>query len=206
MTVSRHKTEEASTLALSTESRRFLRPMAAVKATRAMRCDLAFFVNHRVERDGFAIFLVAAFGRAEIDAAGQLAHAEHIEAAGDEFLFDRRGVGEGGQADARAEVGEEAEVFAQRQQRAALGLEVGWQVFPLRAADRAEQNGVRLFAGLHGFRRQRVAGGIDGRAADEMFGAGNREAELARSTASRMRTASAMTSGPMPSPARIVMR
>jgi hypothetical protein len=37
MTVSRHSTDDASTLALSTESRRFLRPIAAVKATRAMR-------------------------------------------------------------------------------------------------------------------------------------------------------------------------
>ena len=71
--------------------------------------------------------LVAAFGRSKIDPAGQFAHAEDIETLGDEFLFDRRGVGEGGQADAGAEVGEESEMLAQRQQRPALRLDVGWQ-------------------------------------------------------------------------------
>ena len=35
--VSRHSTEEARTFALSTESRRLSRPIAAVNATRAMR-------------------------------------------------------------------------------------------------------------------------------------------------------------------------
>ena len=37
ITVSRHSTDDASTLALSTESSCFLRPIAAVNATRAMR-------------------------------------------------------------------------------------------------------------------------------------------------------------------------
>ena len=100
--------------------------------------DLALFVNHRVERDRFAVFFVATFRRSEIDAAGELAHAEDIEAIGDEFLLHRGCVGEGGEANAGAEVGEESEVLAQRQERAAFGLDVGREVFPFRSADRSE--------------------------------------------------------------------
>ena len=121
---------------------------------------------------------MAALRRAEIDAAGKFAHAQHVETISDEFLFHRRGVGEGRQADTRTEVGEKAEMLAQRQQRTALRLDVRREVLPFRSADRAEENGVRLFRGGYRFRRQRVARGIDRRAADEVLRAGNREAEF----------------------------
>ena len=87
-------------------------------------------------------------------------------------------MGECGQADAGTEVGEKAEVFAQGKQRAAFWLDVGWQGFPFRSADRAKEDGVRGLAGGDGFRRQRVAGGVDGRAADEVLAAGDGESEF----------------------------
>ena len=110
-------------------------------------------IDHGVEGDRLAIAFLAAFGRAEIDAAGELAHAEDVKATGDEVLSDGRGVGEGGQTDTGTEIGEEAEVLAQRQQRTALGLDVGWQGLPFRPADGTEEDGIRRLAGGDGFRR-----------------------------------------------------
>ena len=87
-------------------------------------------------------------------------------------------MGEGGEANAGAEVGKESEVLAQRQERAAFGLDVGREVFPFRSADRSEENRIRLLAGLEGFGWQGVSGGIDRGTADEMFTALDREAEF----------------------------
>lgn len=80
-------------------------------------------------------------------------------------------MGEGWQADARAEVCEESEVFAQRQQGAAFGLEIGRQGFPFGSAHRAEEDGLRRFAGGDGGGWQRVAGGVQCRTADEVVAA-----------------------------------
>jgi hypothetical protein len=107
-----------------------------------------------------------------------VADAEDVEAVGDEFLFDRGRVGERGKADAGVKVGEEAEMFAQRKERAALGLDVGWQGFPFWSTDGAEENRVRGLAGGDGFRRKRVSGGIDGCSADEVLCAGDGESEF----------------------------
>ena len=85
---------------------------------------------------------------------------------------------EGGEAHARAEVGEEAEVFAQWEEGAAFGLDVGRELFPFRSADRPEEDGIRLFTGLQRFGWQRVTGGIDRRTADKVFAALDRETEF----------------------------
>ena len=79
-------------------------------------------------------------GLAEIDAAGQLAHDQDVEAL-DELALQRGGVGERRIADGRAQVGEQAEILAQPQQ-AGLGAHVVGDLVPLRAADGAEQHGV----------------------------------------------------------------
>ena len=121
---------------------------------------------------------MAAFGFAKIDAAGEFADAEDIEAIGDEFLFDGRGMGQGRQADAGPEVGEQAEVLAQRQQRAAFRLEVRRQRLPLRATYRAEQNRRRGFASSHRRRWQRMPGGVDRGPADQVMAAGDGKSEL----------------------------
>ena len=83
-----------------------------------------------------------------------------------------------GQADGRAQVGEEAEMLAQRQQRGALGLLVRRQRFPFRSADGAEENRVRLAADAQRLRRQRLAVDIDGGAADARFRESKVEAEF----------------------------
>jgi len=163
--------------------------------------DLALLVDHRVDGDRFAVLLVPAFRLAEVEAAGELAHAEHVEAAFDERFLHRRGVGQLWKADGRAQIGKEGEVLAQREQRGALGLLVGRKRFPFRAADRAEENRVGLAADTQGFLGKCAAIGVDGDTADAGLGEVELEAKFFSATA-RTRRASAMTSGPMPSPGR----
>jgi hypothetical protein len=75
-------------------------------------------------------------------------------------------------------------------------------VIPLRPADRAEQHGVGGAAGGFRFRRQGLAGGVDGAAADEVL----LDGELCGRNRRRQRrgqlAAAPVTSGPMPSPGR----
>ena len=124
--------------------------------------DLALFVNHRVHRHRLTVLLADAFGLAEVEAAGQFAHAEDIEAAGDDFLLHRRGVGELGKADRRPEICEEPEMFPQREQRGPLRLLVRRQRLPLWSTHGAEQDGLRLAAHPQRFRRKSVAVHVDG--------------------------------------------
>ena len=51
--------------------------------------DLADAVDHRIDGDGLAILLMPSLWLAKVEAAGELAHAEDIEAALDERLLDR---------------------------------------------------------------------------------------------------------------------
>ena len=69
-------------------------------------------------------------------------------------------------------------MLAQREQGSAFRLNFWWQAFPFRSANRTEEDGIRLFRGFNGFRWQRVASGIDGGTADELFAAFDAEAEL----------------------------
>jgi len=142
--------------------------------------DLALFVNHGVDDLDVAIGQRgAALGLAEVHAAGQFTHAEHVEAALNEIRTDGRGAGERGIADAGAQIGEKAEVLPQRQQSTALRLFVRGELFPLRAADGAKEDGVAGFAGLDGLFRQRLAHGVDGGTTDEFVVVVEREAGTA---------------------------
>jgi hypothetical protein len=58
-------------------------------------------------------------------------------------------------------------MLSQRQQSAALGLLIGRELFPLRAADAAKEDGIGLFAGFDGLFGERLAHGINGGTADE---------------------------------------
>ena len=87
--------------------------------------DFAAAVDHGVDGDGLAVFLMGALGFSEVEAAGEFTHAEDVEAALDERLFDGGGVGEFGVTKGGAQVGKELEVFAQGQEGGALGLFVG---------------------------------------------------------------------------------
>ncbi len=142
--------------------------------------DLALLVNHGVDDLDVAIGQCgAALRLAEVHAAGQFTHAEHVKAALDEVGTNGRGTGERGIADAGAQIGEEAEVLANGQECTALGLLIRRELFPLRAADGAEEDGVAGFAGFDGFFRQRLAHGVDGGTTDEFVVIVEREAGTA---------------------------
>ena len=132
--------------------------------------DLAAFVNHGVDGNGFAISYFGEFRLAKVEATGEFAHAKHVESAVNEVGTNGRGVGEGGEAKGGAQIGEEAEMFAERKECGAFGLEVGRERFPFGAADAAEENGVAFFAGVESTLGEGVAFVVDGDAADVMFG------------------------------------
>jgi hypothetical protein len=88
----------------------------------------------------------------------------------------------------------QAEVLADAQQ-AALGTQFARIVVPLRTADGAEQHGIGLLGQLLGRLGKGILGGIDGAAAKQPSSSSS-----LRSSAFSTRTASAMISGPMPSP------
>ena len=141
--------------------------------------DLGFFVNHRI--DGLDVAVGEGrgdFGEAEINAAGEFADADDVDAVGDALGFERGGVGEFAVKEARADVGEKREVLAEREERGALGLFLGGEFFPLRSADGAEQDGV----GRSAYRERGVGEGfaviVDARAADVGLGVGEGEVLL----------------------------
>ena len=87
-------------------------------------------------------------------------------------------MGELGQAEAGAEIGEEAEVLAQGQERAPLGLLVGRQGLPLWSPHRPEEDRLALLADLQRLGRKGLAGTVDRRTADEGRGLLKSESEL----------------------------
>ncbi len=104
-------------------------------------------------------------GRAEVEAAEQLADEEDVRAFGDLGTQGRvgreRGVGDGG-----AEIGVAAEGVANLEE-AGLGTLVRGERVEFFVADRAEQDGVGFEAGVEGGGGQRRAGGRDGDSAEE---------------------------------------
>ena len=132
--------------------------------------DLRLAVDHGV--DGFDIAVGERRGglRSEVEAAGELADADHVDAVRDAVRPDGRGVDEVLQEQAGADVGVEREVLAQRKERGALGLFGRREFLPLRAADGTEEDGVRGAAGLKGRVRQGLAMVVDARAAHVVGG------------------------------------
>ena len=113
------------------------------------------------------------FRLAEVDTAGQLAHAQNIETFRGDIGAQRTKsfqplVERGG-----TQVAEQFEMLAQRQQRATLRLRGGRQMLPFGAADRAEKDGVGLLAACDGGGRQRFAVAVDGDAANVILAGGN---------------------------------
>src|SRR5262249_61942663 len=108
---------------------------------------------------------VDAARRAEVEAARQLADDHEIGPLA-HLPLEGRGVDEHREALGRAEVRVEVELLADRQE-SALGALLVRHVVPLGAADRAEEDGVRAPAELERARRERLAGRVDRRAADE---------------------------------------
>ena len=83
-------------------------------------------------------------GLAEVGAAGQLAQDENVEAF-HVLATQRGGLGQRRIADGGAQVGEQVEVLAQLEQ-AGLGPDLVGHLVPLRAADGAEDDGIRASA------------------------------------------------------------
>ena len=130
--------------------------------------DLERVVDLRVDAALLAVAEVDdLLGLAEIDAAGELAHDQYVEAF-DDLLLQRRRGGERGIADGGPEIGEQLHVLAQPQQ-AGFGPHLVGHLVPFRPADRAEQHGVGGERLAHVLFRDRLAMRVVGRAADQPF-------------------------------------
>ena len=123
--------------------------------------DLAFGVVHRVEALALAAGQrVDAARLAEVDVAGQLAHDQDVE-PGDHFGLERGGLGELGIHLRRAQVGEQAELLAQAENRLLRALFSRGSASYFRSADRTEQDGVGRLRQAQRRLGQRMAGRID---------------------------------------------
>ena len=69
----------------------------------------------------------------------------------DSIVPERRGAGQAGETDRGPEVGEQAEMFAEREEGGALGLLVRRHRFPFRSPDRTERDRVGRFTGRQRF-------------------------------------------------------
>jgi hypothetical protein len=104
------------TLCFSIEQTLLPRVRASSKRDAGDALDLECVVDLRVDAALLAIAEIDDLLRlAEIDAAGQFAHDQDVEAL-DEFRLQRGGGGERRVADRRAQIGEELHVLAQTQQ------------------------------------------------------------------------------------------
>jgi hypothetical protein len=135
---------------------------------------------------------------AEIDAAGEFAHHHDVDAA-QQLSFDRRGIEHRGMRHHRPQIGEQPERLAQLQQ-ALFGRTLAFGSDHCGPPTAPSKRGIGALRQLERGRRQRLARRIDGGAAEQR----RLELELmpkARLPRSSARTASAVTSPPMPSPA-----
>ena len=166
VTVWRQSRPDSITLAFSTLHIRFWRLRASSNATRATRSislrgvDLGVDAALLAVRQGFDAAWLA-----EIDAAGALAHDHDVEPAHHVGL-EGRGVDQRVQHDGRAQVGEQAE-FAAQGEDGEFGPVVEAEMVPLRAADGAEQHGVRLLGAGDGLLADGAALGVDRGTADQ---------------------------------------
>jgi hypothetical protein len=162
-------------LALSTLASFLLRPMAASACREAEHpFDLGPGVEHGVV--GFVAGLARLLARTKVDAAGQFAHHQHIDALQDLF-FNGAGADQLWVELDRAQIREEIERLANAQQSSLRAiLRVG--IVPLGAAYGAEQNRVGCPGRLHRFIGQAGSFGVDGAAAHQLLVEGKGVAEF----------------------------
>jgi hypothetical protein len=189
----------SSTFILSTEQTFLLRLRAAVEGDAQDAADLALRVMHGVEAEALLLPVdlaqLDAARLAEVDVAGQLAHDQDVQ-PGHDLRLQGRGIGQFRIQDRRAQVGKEPELLADAQQ-AALRPLLARIVVPLRTADGAEQHGIGRLRQLLG----RVGIGLPVASTAQPPSRAS-SISILRSSALSTRTASAMISGPMPSPGR----
>ena len=140
VTTWRQSTPDSMTLAFSIEQSLFCALAGELEGGAGDAGDLALGVALGVDADPLVALGEDAARLAEVDAGGELADDEDVE-AGDDVALERGEVGERVEALGGAEVGVEVHLLAQAQE-AALGLEREVELVVLRAADRAEENGV----------------------------------------------------------------
>ncbi len=141
---------------------------ASSKPTRGDALDLGRGVDLGVDRPLAAAGQVLDAARlAEIDAAGELAQDHDVQPL-DQLALERGGVGERREDHCRAQVGEQVELLAERQE-ATLGLGGEGQRIPFRPADGAEHDGADGLGLLQRRRCQRHAMHVVGGAADQIL-------------------------------------
>ena len=115
-TTSSHSTPDFMTLRLSAEVTLFCALPGELEGDAGDALDLVGVVDLRVDGALLAVAEIGdGLGLAEIDAAGQLADDDDVEAL-DQLALERRGIGERRIADRRTQIGEQAEILAQPQQ------------------------------------------------------------------------------------------
>ena len=105
------------------------------------------------------------FGFAEINAAGQFAHDEDIEAV-NKFALEGRGFGKRRIADGGAQIGKEAQILAQAQEACFGAVDIG-DLVPAGAAHGAKENRIGSLRFFHILFGNGFAMGIIGAAADK---------------------------------------
>ena len=132
VTTSFHSTPDFMTFRFSIDVTLFAPGPGEVEGDAGDPLDLVGVVDLRVDAALLAVAEVADLLRlAEIDAAGQLADDEDVEAL-DQLALQRRGVGERRVDDRRPQIGEELEVLAQPEQPR-LGAHVVGNARPISA-------------------------------------------------------------------------
>ena len=137
---------------------------------------LVFKVDHIVESHTLIVTNFAPGRLSEIYVAGKFAHNEHIQAVSGQLRTQGAGGGQFRIQYGRSKIGVQTKFFTNAQ-KTGLGAVVR-QIIPFGAAHRAQKHGIGLAAGVDGFRRQRIAGGVNSRAADKGFLPGKSMAEL----------------------------
>ena len=141
--------------------------------------DFAGLVDHGIDGLLFAVFKRGGgLGLAEVDAAGKLADADDVDAVGDALLLERGGIGQLRVKQTWAHIGVEGVGLADWEQGRSLGLFLGGEGFPLRAADGAEEDGFTLVANGLGAVGEGDAVIVDGDTTDVGVFVVEREAEL----------------------------
>ncbi|MNQ91290.1 hypothetical protein D3C85_1066630 [compost metagenome] len=129
--------------------------------------DFAFAVRQGVIGLTLAVFQgTGTTRRAEVDAAGQLANDQDVQ-AGHDFRLQAGSLGQLRVQDRRTQVAEQAQLRTDFQQ-AALRADVTFDGIPFRAANGAQQHGVGRAGTLQGLVGQRHAVLVDGSATDHI--------------------------------------
>ncbi|CAI8236414.1 MAG: Uncharacterised protein [Alphaproteobacteria bacterium] len=130
--------------------------------------NLISFINLRIDAASLAIAQIFNAARlAEIDPTGQFADNHNIQPL-DQLAFQAGGIGQSGETNGRTQIGKKLQIGAQAQQPC-FGARLIGDIIPLRAADRAQQNRIRVMGFLHGGIGYGLPMRVIGAAADQIF-------------------------------------